>query len=242
MNIVISQPMYFPWVGMFEQVRLSNVFVFYDDVQFSKGSFTNRVQVKTGTGEGFKWLTIPLEGLKLGALINEIEICNKKNWKNEHLDLLKSCYQKAPFYADMMEIVGELFDYATNNLSLFTIKSMELVLKYYELDKHVLISKSSDLNIPGKSYQRVLDIVKHFGGDTYITGHGAKNYLDAALFEENNVQVEFMDYQRIPYSQLFGAFNPHVSILDLVANEGRSGINRIISSTINHKFFLQKQV
>ena len=46
-TVVISQPMLFPWVGMFEQVALADVFVHYDDVQFSKGSFTNRVQLKT---------------------------------------------------------------------------------------------------------------------------------------------------------------------------------------------------
>lgn len=38
--------MFFPWVGFLEQLKLVDVYVFYDDVQFSKGSFTNRVQVK----------------------------------------------------------------------------------------------------------------------------------------------------------------------------------------------------
>ena len=46
-TVVISQPMFFPWVGMFEQIALADVYVHYDDVQFSKGSFTNRVQLKT---------------------------------------------------------------------------------------------------------------------------------------------------------------------------------------------------
>ena len=45
--VVISQPMLFPWVGMFEQIRLADVYVHYTDVQFSKGSFVNRVQIKT---------------------------------------------------------------------------------------------------------------------------------------------------------------------------------------------------
>ena len=71
-NIVISQPMYFPWVGILEQVQLSNIYVNYEDVQFSKGSFSNRVQVKTQSG--IKWLTIPLKKLVLGQLINEVEI------------------------------------------------------------------------------------------------------------------------------------------------------------------------
>ena len=74
MKAVISQPMYFPWVGMFEQVRLCDIFVYYNDVQFSKGSFTNRVQIKAPNNEGFKWLTVPLKDLKLGSLINKTYI------------------------------------------------------------------------------------------------------------------------------------------------------------------------
>ncbi|NBX37756.1 MAG: hypothetical protein EBR10_11170, partial [Planctomycetes bacterium] len=50
MRIVISQSMYFPWVGFLEQMSLADIFVVYDDVQFSKGSFTSRVQAKTAAG------------------------------------------------------------------------------------------------------------------------------------------------------------------------------------------------
>ena len=53
-TVVISQPMYFPWIGIFEQIRLADVFVFYDDVQFTRG-FINRVQYKTPQGTG--WIT-----------------------------------------------------------------------------------------------------------------------------------------------------------------------------------------
>ena len=59
MRVVISQSMYFPWVGMLEQIRLADVFIHYDDVQFSKGSFSNRVQVKQPDGTS-AWMTIPL--------------------------------------------------------------------------------------------------------------------------------------------------------------------------------------
>ena len=45
-TVVISQPMYFPWVGMLEQMALADVWVHLDDAQFSKGGFFNRVQIK----------------------------------------------------------------------------------------------------------------------------------------------------------------------------------------------------
>ena len=67
-TVVVSQPMFFPWVGMFEQIRLADAYVHYTDVQFSKGSFVNRVQIKTA--DGFRWLTVPLKNVALGQNID----------------------------------------------------------------------------------------------------------------------------------------------------------------------------
>jgi WbqC-like protein family len=238
MNVVISQPMYFPWVGMFEQIRLCDKFIFYDDVQFSKGSFTNRVQVKSQDNEGFKWLTVPLKNLKLGLKINEVEIDNTKDWKSQHFELLKQSYQSAPFYSEMRNIVFMLFKEEYALISELSKKSMELIIDYFGINEGKQFYTSSNLSVPGTSSQRVYDLVKYFEGEKYITGHGARNYLDHELFERTGIEVEYMDYKRIPYSQLHGKFNPHVSILDLIANKGIEGKSVIISETKKWREFI----
>jgi hypothetical protein len=237
-KIVISQPMYFPWVGIFEQIRLCDIYIHYDDVQFSKGSFTNRVQIKTGTTEGFKWLTVPLKDLKLGRKINEVEIDYEKDWCGQHFELLKQSYKKAPFLEEMLKIADELFSINYKNISELSKKSVELIVEYYSLQPADKIFTSSELPVYGSSSQRVLDLVKLFEGDIYVTGHGAKHYLDHELFERNGITVEYLDYLRKPYQQLNGNFNPHVSILDLIANIGREGLQYIISSTKNWRQFI----
>jgi hypothetical protein len=237
-TIVISQPMYFPWVGMFEQIRLCDKFIFYDDVQFSKGSFTNRVQIKTDGHEGFRWLTVPLKNLKLGLKINEVEIDNSKDWKSQHIELLKQSYQSAPFYQQMREIVEKLFNEQYSSIAELSQKSMELVVEYFQMQDGKQFYTSSQLNITGKSTQRVYDLVKYLEGAKYITGHGARNYLDHELFERSGIEVEYMDYRRVQYSQLYGEFNPHVSILDLIANEGMEGKRFIISETKKWREFI----
>jgi hypothetical protein len=230
--------MYFPWVGMFEQIRLCDVYIHYDDVQFSKGSFTNRVQIKTAGEEGFNWMTVPLKSLKLGAKINEVEIDYKKEWRNQHLALLKQAYKGAPFAADMMTIVDELFATQYVTIGDLSKRSMELIIKYFDLQQQKTFLVSSELPVQGSSTQRVFDLVKLCKGTVYITGHGAKNYLDHQLFEDNGIIVEYMDYRRMPYPQLHGPFNPHVSILDLIANTGKEGKNYIISTTKKWREFV----
>ncbi|RMG24086.1 MAG: hypothetical protein D6732_24080 [Methanobacteriota archaeon] len=235
-RIVISQPMYFPWVGLLEQARLADVFVHYDDVQFSKGSFSNRVQVKTG--HGIKWLTIPLRKHRLGQKINEIIIDESKNWRGQHYDILRQAYRNAPYKEEMLSIADEVFSIKSDKLVDITIASFMVLVKYFGLDAGRQFIKSSQLAIAGESSQRVHDIVLHFGGRVYITGHGAKNYLDHELFERSEIEVRYVKYERREYPQLHGVFTPYVSALDLIANCGKDGKKYIVSETVNWKEFL----
>ena len=75
-RVVVSQTMFFPWIGLFEQVRLADVFVHYDDVQFARG-FMNRVQVKVA--DGWRWLTAPTTGQHRDQHLKNIALANK--WK-----------------------------------------------------------------------------------------------------------------------------------------------------------------
>ena len=187
-SVVISQPMFFPWVGMIEQIRLCDVFVHYDDVQFSKGSFFNRVQIKTPNG--ISWLTVPLKDVKLGQNINETLIDSTPNWRRKHLDLLKQSYAKAPFKTEMLELVSSVYDRGHCDLAQFSADSIETVCRYFGLDQGREFLWSSQLDVPGESTDRVLAIVQQLGGQTYVTGHGARHYFGHELAESLGISIE----------------------------------------------------
>ena len=220
--------MFFPWVGMFEQIRLADVYVHYLDVQFSKGSFVNRVQIKVPGG--FRWLTVPLKNLKLGQKIEEVEV-RDDGWREGHLDFLAQALRGAPYARDALDIVERVYRSSSHRLADIVIASMERVLDYFGLAAGRRIVRSPDLGVGGAGSERVLEIVRALGGNVYVTGHGARDYLDHEAFERAGIRVEYMDYRRTPYPQLHGDFNPHVSILDLIANVGRAGIEFIHSGT-----------
>ena len=228
-KVVISQPMYFPWVGLLEQVRLADVFVHYDDVQFVKG-FYNRVQVKTDRGA--KWITVPLKDRHRGQKINEVKIDDSQDWRKRHYDILRQAYREAPYKDEMLSIVDEVFGIRAKSLVDISKASVMALVKYFELDKGCEFLGSSQLGVPGKSNQRLRDIVLHVGGHVYITGHGAKNYLDYELFERSGIEVRYMKYECKKYPQLYGPFTPYVTALDLVANFGKQGKEMIVSGTI----------
>ena len=235
-TVVISQPMFFPWVGLFEQIRLADTYVHYDDVQFSKGSFTNRVQVKTATGS--KWLTVPLANLHAGQSIVTVATAPPAEWAPRHLALLEQSYRGATHVGDMLDLVHQVYASAGAGMCDLAIASMDAVMAYFGICRQVTFLHSSRLGIPGSSDDRVLAVVKHLGGDRYITGHGARNYLDHERFESEGVRVDYLDYRKLPYPQLHGPFTPFVSTLDLIANCGRDGAAMICSGTRPWRDFL----
>ena len=229
--------MFFPWVGMFEQIRLGDVYVHYSDVPFSKGSFVNRVQVKTA--HGIVWMTVPLSKQQLGQPICEVRINYQKDWHHKHRELLRQAYARTPYQDDMLKIVDSVYDEQHVTLDELSKASIAAVWRYLGLDGSQRFLDIRELDVGGSGSQRVLNTVLALDGDTYTTGLGARNYLEHELFEAANVRVNYMDYRKTPYPQMHGEFTPYVSILDLIANTGGASGNYINSETIYWKEFLQ---
>lgn len=239
MNIVISQPMLFPWVGMLEQIRISDIYVYYSDVQFPRRGFVNRVQIKTANG--IKWMTVPIREAPRDKRIDEIGISHQKNWRRQHLEMLRQAYARAPFRQDMLTLVEEVYDNDYHNIAELGEASVIALCRYFGLHEQRRFLRSADLGVGGGGSHRILGIVQALRGGRYITGWGARNYLEHDLFEKNNIRVEYMSYQKLHYPQQHGEFTPFVSALDLVANVGLDGIQCIASKSIDWKEFLKNE-
>jgi hypothetical protein len=238
-TVVISQSMLFPWVGMLEQIRLADTFVHYDDVQFSKGSFVNRVQIKTP--QGMKWMTVPVRQQHLGQRINEVAIAEGSQWVGANLSLLARTFDGLPHAQDALALAERVFSVPHPHIGALSRASMRALSDYFELSDGTRFIDVGELGIAGKSSVRVRDIVQALGGDVYVTGHGASRYLEHALFEQAGIDVQYMTYERAAYAQAHGEFTPYVSGLDLVANCGRAGAAVIRSGSQNWRAFLAAQ-
>lgn len=226
-TVVVLQPMFFPWVGHLEQVRLADVFVHYDDVQYCPRTFANRVQLKTA--HGVQWLTAPVEGRGRQAIC-DVRLHGSADWRTQHLRTLAHAFARAPYRDDALGLVEAVYAEEHASLAELCIASVEAMARYFALDTS--FARSSQLGVPGRSTERLVAVCRHFGAATYVTGHGARNYLETSRFAEAGIEVRLMDYQRTPYPQLHGAFDPHTSALDLIANCGRDGRWLIASGTV----------
>ena len=233
-KVVISQSMYFPWIGMLEQLKVADLFVHYDDVNYSRGFF-NRVQIKTRVGTS--WLTVPINKWHRGENINTVKINREINWEANHLNQFYEAYKNAPYKNDALDLMEDLFSYKFTYLYDLTRKSMLLLGKYFDVMGETKIIDSASLGINSSSSDRLFKICKELKASEYVTGHGAYNYLDHSLFEEGEIKVNYMNYRMERYPQLHGDFTPYVSALDLVANCGKFGADYILPrlQPWNHK-------
>lgn len=235
-TVVITQPMLFPWPGFFEQLALADVYVYLDDAQFSKGSFTNRVQVKIG--DQIKWMTIPLAGGGTYKPIMDLE-ATAADWRATHQLLLKQSLAAASHAQDAIDILDKAYE--QDRLCEALIQGIELSADHLGIGKSRKITHSSKLNIAGSSWKRVLDIVLSVGGTRYLTGHGAARYMDHEAFEASGVTIEYMDYSLTPWPQGGGAFTPYVSVLDMIGHAGRDAHRYLKPRTTHWREFLAKQ-
>lgn len=229
-TVVISQPMYFPWVGMFEQWRLADDFVFFDDVQFARG-FINRVQYKTPGGSG--WLTVPLRQHSRETRICDLQCAEDSGWRDKHLRTLAQALGGTPFLADALGLAESVLQRRDLGFCELLIESMQVVADYFGLLQGKRLHRSSQLAVVGRKSELIQKLVLHLGGERYVTGMGALNYLDHEALERDGIEVCYMDYRKREYPQKFPPFTPYVTVLDLVANCGRDGVN-VIESGVSH--------
>lgn len=234
--VVVTQPMLFPWPGFFEQLALADSYVYLDDVQFSKGSYTNRIQVLRGSERA--WMTIPLAGKGSFQRISELSAAGSA-WKAGHRTLLRQSLLGAPYLDDALAIFDSV--YARTSLIDLLIASIEEPARYMGLGADRRIARSSEMGVAGTSWRRVLDIVRHCRGTRYVTGHGAARYLDHEAFEAAGVDVAYMSYSRTRWPRPGGSFTPFVTVLDLIAHTGPQAARYLHPATVDWRVFLQRE-
>lgn len=207
-------------MGFFDQLIRSDVFVYYDDVQFDKHGWRNRNRIKSPNGP--HWLTVPVMNKgKFGQTNLEVEIDNRQPWAHKHVATIKQFYGRAPYLNMYLPRLEELLCSGWSNLVDLDVAVVELMCEWLHVKRRIV--RSSELDISGAKSERLLKICQHFGASNYISGDSAMDYLDIDLFTANSVSVEWQKFKHPVYPQLFGVFIPYLSTLDLLLNVGEQG-------------------
>lgn len=216
MKVAVIQSNYIPWRGYFDIMHDADVFVFYDDVQYTVNDWRNRNRVKTANG--VVWLTIPV-GDQNDRLICDVVI-GDQSWARKHWMTIEQSYHGAPGFARYREFFKNFYSRSWESLSVLN-QTMIRTIAGDLLGIRTQILDSRDYNLEGKGSDRLLMLLKKMGATDYISGPSAQRYLDAEAYARNGVRVHWKDYSHYPeYPQLHGPYAPDLSIVDLLLNCG----------------------
>lgn len=217
MRLAILQPFYLPYPGVFEQIRLADVFVFYDDVQFVPRSWQSRNRILTAQGP--TWLTVPVrtKGQHRPA-IDEVRIDDGQGWRQRHLRTIQHAYARAEHHDWLWERLEPVYAEGHERLADLNIALTRRLCSLLAVDARFL--RSSELGVSGTASQRILDHCLEVGASRYLTGLGARDYLDERSFAAKGIELEYFEYDDAHYPQLHGAFVERLSVVDLLANVG----------------------
>lgn len=217
LKTLILQSNYIPWRGYFDMINMADIFVIYDEVQYTKNDWRNRNKIKTPNG--LQWLTIPVKQTALSQKINETEVL-QLDWQRKHWNAIQLNYAKAPFFKQFKEPFESFYKTNTNtSLSFINFELIKIINSILNISTKIIYSDTLDVAF-GKS-EKLISICEVLQSNIYVSGPAAKNYLDIDLFAKHHIKVEWMDYSGYEnYNQLYPPFEPEVSIIDLIFNEG----------------------
>ena len=230
-TVVIHQPDFVPYLGFFQRFLLADEFVVLDHVQFVTGtsrSWTHRDKIKTSSGE--KWLTLSVRKAPMGTPINEIELSRSVDWVTDNLNLLKQNYRNAKFYDEVFPFILAMYEKPPSLMADFNLRSIELLMDL--LDVRLPWVRSSVLKPAGSSNELLLDLLGKVDATHYLSGNGARDYMQPEKFSKAGVEVVWQQFEHPTYPQQFGDFVPYLSSLDMLFNCGIAASRKILRETI----------
>jgi WbqC-like protein family len=228
MRAVVLQSNYLPWRGYFDLIQCADIFVYYDEVQYTKNDWRNRNRIRSKNGT--HWLTIPIDHGAVKQKVSEVRL-PESSWQQAHFKSLYYSYRPAPYFRQIEPLLNEFYKARMwtllAELNRYCIESIAGMLG---ITTRFVDSRSFLMD--GNRVTRLVSLLQQIGATEYLSGPSARTYLTGseAVFEQAGIRVLFKSYAGYPdYPQLRAPFDPQVSILDVLANVDLSDCRRCIT-------------
>lgn len=227
MRVGVIQSNYIPWRGYFDFIASVDLFVLYDDVQYSKGSWRNRNRLKMRAG--LRWITVPVKA-SISLSIDEVMISDaNKSWRNAHREGLERSLGAAPFFDDTARLWSHGVSGPVTHLSALNSRLIAGICEYLRIGTPIVSSRA--YGAQGTKTARLIDLLRKVGATSYLSGPTAKRYLDEEMFRDAGIGLAYKSFDYAEYPQQWGTFAAAVTVLDLIANTGPAAREYLRSRT-----------
>lgn len=221
--VSIMQPTYLPYLGYFDLILRSDVFVFLDDCQFERKSWQqwNRIP---GPGGDLK-LFIPVQKQPLQTLIQDILIDDSLPWRDAHLATVREIYADRPHRETAAQFMRQVLAPGSGRLADLTCGAIEMAARHIGWGGEFI--RASTLGCGGRRSHHLVEILHKLGADLYLSPLGSRAYIEAdGVLAEAGLPVVYRSFQPVPYDQGREPYIPYMAFADALANLGWEGVAR----------------
>ncbi|MCG8701965.1 MAG: WbqC family protein [Bacteroidales bacterium] len=211
------QPYIFPYIGYFQLLIASDIFVLYNDVNWINRGWINRNRILINNQP--HTITIPCKKTSQNKLINEIEINIDDKVAKKLLHTIDSAYKKAPHFNQTFKLIESVFEKVGSNDTIDSLAetSLKLVLQYLNIHKKIVRSSECYPETKGFSKaDRLIAICKTEHCSNYVNAAGGVDLYSKDYFKKQGINLAFLATKPHSYKQFTNEFIANLSIIDIL--------------------------
>ena len=215
MRAAIMQPYFLPYLGYFQLMQLADVFVVYDNIQYTKKGWINRNRILVNGQPAL--FTLPLKHASSSLDIAERELADDFPVQAERiLRRFEAAYATAPFFAGTMALLRECLRHPDRNLFRFLLHSLQRTATHLGITTPVIVSSSLAIDPALRAEDRVIATCQAIGANEYINPPGGRELYNEEAFLAHGLKLQFLHPHLPEYPQGCRPFCSHLSITDVL--------------------------
>ena len=250
MNLGIMQPYFFPYIGYWQLMALTDIYVIYDDVNFIKGGWINRNRILGPDGPFY--INVPCKNAGSGIRICDVGTDISPTYLRKISNTLTFAYRRAPYFEDVYPFIFELMSFRSDSLADYLSNAIEKTASGLGIDTTFIRSSGTPLAPELRGQTRVIEICRKLGAADYYNAIGGVKLYSPDEFEKAGITLKFVKTGDIRYPQIFGSskaadqfypdlfgssetadqFCPNLSIIDVLMNTGWEGTRELLTHMI----------
>lgn len=232
------QPYFFPYLGYFQLIKAVDKFILYERVQYIRKGWVNRNRI-IELNKGDIFIGVPIKKKETNPYIFETEIDNSSLWGKKIINLLFYNYKKSPFFEEIYPFFENIFNQHYDKICKMNIETIKAVVNLLGIETQLVEScqdylfieedlKKNTYSLDVKT-QRVVSICKYENADIYVNAIGGMELYKKEDFIQNDIDMFLLKTKDYTYHQHLQNFIPHLSIIDVLFNNGISRTKELLN-------------
>ena len=213
MRVGIMQPYFLPYAGYYQLIASVDQFVIYDNIKYTKKGWINRNRFLQNDNDAI--FTLPLKKDS-----DSLDICQRKLIddfdKEKLLRTFAGAYRGASYFEQTFRLLSQIVHFEDKNLFNFIRYSLEETCRYLGITTKIIVSSSIEIDHKLQAQEKVLALCTALGAKEYINAIGGVDLYSKDCFQDQGIQLRFIQSRMPAYKQFGGDFVPSLSIIDMM--------------------------